>query len=101
MVTLYVGGQKVDWADAGRVLGEASPLARNIELRNESGQAVTRVVLEPVAPRDDDPDWVKAITPEETARRMAEPGFTFEEMKKRLGWEWPTPSFGSSVQVKT
>ena len=40
---------------------------------------------------ENDPDWVKAITPEEIARRMAEPGFTFEEVKARLGWELPTP----------
>lgn len=37
--------------------------------------------------KPDDPDWVKAITPEEIERRRAEPGFTFEEVKKRLGWE--------------
>ncbi len=40
-------------------------------------------VSEPV----EDPDWVKAITPEETARRMAESGYTFDEMKQRLSWE--------------
>jgi len=86
MVTLYVAGRKVEWADAGRVLAEPSAFANGIELRNDDGK-VTPLVVGPKTSADDDPEWVKAITPEETARRMLEPGFTFDEMKKRLGWE--------------
>jgi hypothetical protein len=74
MVTLYVRGQKVGtWSDGEK-----------FEFRNENGDVVGTFVPSQTA---SDPDWVRAITPEETARRMAEPGFTFEEMKKRLGWE--------------
>jgi WD40 repeat protein/tRNA A-37 threonylcarbamoyl transferase component Bud32 len=80
MVTLYVGGKAVSWADAEKLLANAGP-ADLIELRNAAGRVLA--VCEPV----EDPDWVKAITPEETARRMAEPGYSFDEMKKRLGWE--------------
>ncbi len=54
---------------------------RSIEFRNAVGRVIA--VSEPV----EDPDWVKAITPEETARRMAESGYTFDEMKQRLSWE--------------
>ena len=86
MVTLYVAGKKVDWADAGRVLADRTALAERIELRDESGQVVNRLRSESVA-RDDDPDWVKAITPEAIEQAKREPGFTFEEVKKRLGWE--------------
>jgi len=85
MVALYVAGRKVEWVDAERALAEPSALAHEIVVRNDAGRIVARLVPEPTA--DAEPDWVKAITPEETARRMAEPGFTFEEMKKRLGWE--------------
>ncbi len=34
-------------------------------------------------PNEDDPVWVKAITPEETARRLAEPFMTVEEYRKQ------------------
>ncbi|WP_439626264.1 hypothetical protein [Gemmata sp.] len=85
MVTLYVAGRKVDWADAGRVLADRAAFAERIELRDESGQVVNRLRSEFVA-FDDDPDWVKAITPEAIERAKQEPGFTFEEVKKRLGW---------------
>ncbi len=84
MVTLYVGGQKVEWADAGERFARPPAKGVPIELRDAAGQVVARLKLELA---ENDPDWVKAITPEEIARRMAEPGFTFEEVKQRLGWE--------------
>lgn len=80
MVTVYVGGKAVSWADAEQLFAEAAG-TQSIEFRNAAGRVIA--VCEPV----EDPDWVKAITPEETARRMAEPGFTFDEMKQRLGWK--------------
>lgn len=80
MVTLYVGGKAVKWADAEHLFADDA-LTESVELRNAAGRVIG--VFAPV----EDPDWVKAITPEEIARRHAEPGFTFEEMKKRLGWE--------------
>ncbi len=86
MVALYVGGQKVEWADAERVLADRPSGADSIELRTDAGK-VLGVVVPNITTRPDDPDWVKAITPEEIARRMAEPGYTFDEVKKRLGWE--------------
>jgi hypothetical protein len=84
MVTLYVGGQKVEWADAAKRFADRSAEGQQIELRDDAGKVVARVKIEFA---ENDPDWVKAITPEEIERRMAEPGFTFEEVKKRLGWE--------------
>jgi hypothetical protein len=56
------------------------------ELRNDAGKVLGVVVPQP-ATREDDPDWVKANTPEEIERRMAEPGYTLGEWRKRLGWE--------------
>jgi hypothetical protein len=84
MVALYVGGQKVEWADAAKRFTELSAEDAPIELRDDAGQVVARIKIELTA---NDPDWVKAITPEEIERRRAEPGFSFEEVKQRLGWE--------------
>ena len=82
MVTLYVGGQKVEWADAEKALAGAG----RGELRNDAGE-VFGVVVPPTPARGDDPDWVKAITPEEIERRMAGEFITFDELKQRLGWK--------------
>ena len=78
MVTLYVAGQKVAWADAGQALAGPAALDRPIELRDDDGRVVARVV-----PESDDPDWVKALTPEEIARRMAGPFLTLEEYRRQ------------------
>jgi hypothetical protein len=84
MVTLYVGGQKVEWAEAAERFAQPSAETEPIELRDDSGKVVARVRIEFA---ENDPDWVKAITPEEIERRRSEPGFSFEEVKQRLGWE--------------
>ena len=79
MVTLYVGGKAVSWAEAEAAFAAAG-LAGRLELRDDAG-----TVVAPAPGGGDDPDWVKAITPEETARRMAEPFFTLEEWRARGG----------------
>jgi hypothetical protein len=84
MVMLYVGGKKIAWADAEKLFANSQTGARDIELRDDHGTVLGRFV--PETPSED-PDWVKAITPDEIERRLAEPGYTFEEVKKRLGWE--------------
>jgi hypothetical protein len=86
MVAPYVGEQRIEWADIEKLWLTAPTTAGQIQFRNEAGE-VLGVVVTKITTIDDDPDWVKAITPEEIARRMAEPGYTFEELKKRLGWE--------------
>ena len=80
MVTLYVDGKAVSWADAEQLFADAAP-TQPVEFRNAAGRVIA------VSAPAEDPDWVKAITPEETARRMAGPFFTFEEMRQRPGWE--------------
>jgi hypothetical protein len=82
MVTLYVGGQKVAWADAEKLFSKPLVEPHHIELRDDAGRVVARVVPEPAV---DDPDWVKAITPEEIARRMAGPFLTLDEYRKQAG----------------
>jgi hypothetical protein len=85
MVTLYVRGQRVSWAEAEKALAETPAGVNEIELRNDAGRILARVLPESLA-RADDPDWVKAITPEEIERRLAEPFMTLEEFKKQQGW---------------
>lgn len=82
MVTLYVGGQKVAWVDAEKLFAEVAP-KQPIEFRDENGRVLATTVpgAEPLIP------WEPEVTQEELDRRMAEPGLTFEEVKKRLGWE--------------
>jgi hypothetical protein len=80
MVTLYVGGKAVKWADAEQLFADDT-LTDSVELRNAAGRVVA--VFAPV----EDPDWVKEITPEEIARRRAGPFLTFEEIQKQWGTE--------------
>jgi hypothetical protein len=76
----------VAWADAEKVFAKVQAWARDIELRDDHGTVLGRFVPQSVY-RPGDPDWVKAITPEEIERRMAEPFMTLEEAKKWLGWK--------------
>ena len=80
MVTLYVGGKAVRWADAEELFAQAAR-TQPVEFRDEAGNLITTST----PPSADDPDWVKTITPEETARRMAEPFLTLEEWRARGG----------------
>lgn len=89
MVTLFVAGEKVGTLDdAPRLIAES--FARNcpIEFRNDSGEVVGTLrprqpplAAEPLVP------WDPSITPADLDRIAAEPGLTFDEVKKRLGWE--------------
>lgn len=89
MVMLYVGGKKVGaLEDVERLLAELAATRQKVELRNEAGQPIA--VLTPTPPLDPNEPlvpWDPSITAEEIERRLAEPGYTFEEVKKKLGWE--------------
>jgi len=80
MVKLNIGGQKVSWADAEKLFAEMASKGR-VEFRDENGLLMATSFPEPGG------SWEDQITPEETARRLAQPGYTFEEAKKMLGWE--------------
>lgn len=85
MVALYIGGEKIEaLADALRRLSDPTAERERIELRDESGNVVTRIKIEVAA---NDPDWVKAITPEEIERRQNGEFLTFDEFKERMGWK--------------
>jgi hypothetical protein len=57
-----------------------------VELRNESGE-VLGLVVPPTSSAGEDPDWVKAITPEEIERRLAGPFLTLDEFRKQARQE--------------
>ena len=67
MVTLYVGGQRVAWADAEKLFAEAAA-KQPIEFHDESGRvfATSYPKAESLIP------WEPEITQEEIDRRMAE-----------------------------
>jgi hypothetical protein len=85
MVTLYVGGQKVAWVDAENIISNPPAGSRDIELRNDDGKVLARVIPQSMTLPPDDPDWVKAITHEEIERRLAGPFMTLEEYKQERG----------------
>lgn len=87
MVTLYADGKPIAWADAERVVPDC--LARNlrVELRNDTTGQPLGVITPTATPSEPLIPWEPNVTREEIDRRLAEPGLSFEEVKKRLGWE--------------
>ncbi len=84
MVMLYVGGHYV-----GRLSDDPDALARfartgqRVELRDEDGNQLGKFIPtnEPLVP------WDPSITQEDLDRILAGPFFTYDEIRKRMGWE--------------
>ena len=89
MITLYVGGERIGTlADLERLFHEIRDHGRNVELHDEAGRSVAKLCPERDAkPGEPLVPWEPDVTQEELDRRTSEPSFTFEEVKKRLGWE--------------
>ena len=82
MITLYVDGKRIGtWAEAEQLFAETAT-KHTVEFRDTAGRVICTT-----NPSDPRPDWESNITPEETARRLAGEFVTYEELKKRLGWE--------------
>jgi hypothetical protein len=80
MVALYIGGNKVGTvADLEKLLPEFVARRDEVELRDDAGTTLARLV----PGQADDPDWVRAITPEEIERRRAGPFLTLEEYREQ------------------
>jgi hypothetical protein len=83
MVGLFVAGKPLaDWADAEKLFAEAGK-TQAVEFRDEAGRVIATTA--PPPGRDDDPDWVKAITPEAVAKAREGPFFALEEWRKQAG----------------
>ncbi len=85
MVALYADGKKIGTlADAERLLPALLADGTPVEFRDETGNkywAVQPTRTEPPCP------WDPSITWEEIERRHKGEMLTFEELKKRMGWE--------------
>jgi hypothetical protein len=78
MVVLWANGKVVDTvseADLG------PRLLRCTEDGRAMGEYAPPAGTEPPVP------WDPSITEEEVQRRLAEPGFTFDQVKQQLGWQ--------------
>ncbi len=81
MVMLYVAGKKVAWADAEKLFAEAAA-TQPVEFHDESGRVFATSV-----PGSEPMGWFDPPTPTGPSDPRLGPGYTFEEMRKRLGWE--------------
>ena len=89
MVELYVADQRIGSLDeAPKLIAEFIERNYPIEFRNENGELVGRFfpVQQPTPPEPLVP-WDPTITQADLDRIAAGPFFTFDEVKKRLGWE--------------
>ncbi len=88
MIALYVDGQKVGTlADAETLIPALIAGNRRVELRDENGHPVgTLTPTPPPTPGEPLVPWDPTITREELERRAAEPGYTIDEVRQKLGW---------------
>lgn len=84
MIALYVGGAKIGtWAEAEKLLPEFAAQGKEVELRDDAGRLISRVVPpEPLCP------WDPSLTREEIDRRVAAGGgMSLAEFWKKMGVE--------------
>lgn len=89
MVTLYVDGKPVGTlADAERLIPEFIAKNLRVEFRDPEGHSLgTFNPTPPLPPGEPLVPWDPSITQADIDRVLAEPGFTFEEVKKMLGMQ--------------
>ena len=83
MIGLFVDGKQISTITVGdEALAQSLTGNKIVEARGSDGKTMARYTLaEPLVP------WDPNFTLEELDRRAAEPSYTFEEMKERLGWK--------------
>jgi hypothetical protein len=87
MISLYIAGKKVGTlADFDRIISDESTKNRIIEFLDDAGTQVGKFTPEKRAPADEPIiPWEPEVTLQDIEKRMQEPGYTWEEMQKRLG----------------
>jgi hypothetical protein len=89
MVVLYVQGNRVGTlAELDKLIPQFAAQRVKVEFRDEAGNALGTFTPTPARdPNEPLIPWEPNVTWEEIERRAAEPGMTYDEVKKRLGWE--------------
>lgn len=85
MVVLWANGKVIDTVSEADLGPRLLRCTERVQLRGEDGKPMGEYA--PPAPAEPLVPWDPSITEEEVQRRLAEPGFTFEEVKQKLGWE--------------
>jgi hypothetical protein len=82
MVSLIVAGQKVAWVDAEKLFAETAA-KQPIEFCDENGRVIATSVpgTEPVG-------WYDPPVTPPSNPRPTEPGYTLDEWRRGLGWDW-------------
>ncbi len=87
MVGIYIDGEKIG-AVSDDAYAESLSKNKCLELRDSQGHTIALFPLSTTVDADEPlVPWDATFTRKELERRRCEPSFTFEEMKKRLGWE--------------
>jgi hypothetical protein len=88
MVSLYVAGEKVGTLTDAALLTDFISRHVPVEFRDDAGEVVGRYTpVQKTLPNEPLVPWDPSITQEELDRIAEGPWFTFDEVKKRLGWE--------------
>jgi hypothetical protein len=83
MITLHVGGQKVEWAEAEKFFAETAP-KQPIEFRDPNGRVIATSV-----PGSEPVGWCdEPIPPAPNQPRPHGPAYTLEEWRRMLGEDW-------------
>ena len=85
MVVLWANGKVIDRVSEAELGPRLLRCTERVQLRDEDGKS--RGEYTPLPPAEPLVPWEPSITEEELERRLAEPGYTFDEVKKKLGWE--------------
>lgn len=86
MVVLWANGKVIDTVSEAELGPRLLRCTERVQLRSEDG----RPQGEYVPPTDGDGPpipWEPNTTMEDIERRLAEPGYTFDEVKEKLGWK--------------
>lgn len=85
MVVLWANGKVIDRVPEDQVYARLLRCTERVQLQDESGRSMGEYT--PPTPAEPPVPWDASITEEEIQQRLAEPGFTFEEVKQKLGWK--------------
>jgi hypothetical protein len=84
VVVLWANGQVIDTVSEAELGPRLLRCTERVQLKSEDGRPLGEFL--PPTPAEPLVPWEPSVTEEEFQRRLAEPGYTFDELKKKLGW---------------